>query len=592
MRRMNRSRVWGYLVTTVTVIALVGCANEVPPDEAVTSSSHKLASTAKVDTLLKVALAKGITVANAKQAMPKKLMGFKVDTVQGKKEVFADVLIKADVKALPKLKQLGVKVRTVTSSGIMTASLPLNKVNAVATLAEVSRIEAAKRVKMYNDESQKPFDPSPADPADVPTYGMNKPASGFDGTGVVVGVIDSGLDWSHKDFQNSDGTTRIAFYWDQSDTVDGNPPAEIDNGYGHEYSSGDINSGNINVSAKDTDGHGTHVTGTAAGNGIGSKLPGVAPKATIVFVKFDFEGDRNSDAAILDGINYIFQKAAAMGKPAVINMSLGSDFGPHDGTTLEERGIDDLTGSGKVVVVAAGNPGSNNWSDKLSWGFAMHGKGSMNQDAVTFRFPAYTANPGANNDYVFFDIWYPAGNKCRVLVTTPTGAKYPPSTTGRSKRTWVTGSSYTGFDTAEGGILVGNGGDQLGWSTTTPDDEVYIEISDYWGTAPATGTWTIELVPADAYSTCSGTYHSWHGVSNNMVHGWRAELTPRDPTPKFGGKESDNAYTIGSPASASKVIAVAAYQSRNTWNYVYGTGNDVACRARPHQVRVRHIRHQ
>ncbi|MBM4370805.1 MAG: S8 family serine peptidase, partial [Deltaproteobacteria bacterium] len=381
------------------------------------------------------------------------------------------------------------------------------------------------------------------------------------------------------------------------------PPTSAGYTYGHEYLAADFDAAlalhgatdddptsptwvvtslpgyPIKASARDTDGHGTHVTGTSAGDGSGSGLTGVAPDAEIIFVKFDFEdaAGRNTDAAIIDGVAYIFKRAAALGRPAVINMSLGSDFGPHDGTSLEERGIDALTGPGKVVVVAAGNPGANNWSQQLRWGYAMHGSGALNVDAITLRIPPYVAS--ATDNYAFFDVFYPAGRKCRVKVTTPSGVQYPPSGT-KYKTTWTTGSPYTGFDTTSGGILVGNGGDQLGWGMTTTDHEAYIELSDYYGKLPASGTWTITLVPATSTSNCSGTFHAWYGVSGNIVKGWQAEraANPSIPsTPRFGGRESDNRVTIGTPASANRVIAVAAYMTRDEWPFAYGVQPDGVC---------------
>lgn len=506
--------------------------------------------------------------------------------VDGQEEVFASVILEAPPTALRALRAQGVAVRTLLPNGIMTADVPVKKLRAVAALAEVGRIEAAGRVKMYNDLSN-----GLADDGQGVTWGMNNDRT-FDGSGVIVGVIDSGLDWTHEDFV-IDGTraSRILYYWDQSDHDDDLLPSGggWSFPYGHEYTSADFDNAlssfgsawtegvwdpiddplyPIKAAARDYDGHGTHVTGTAAGDGSGSGFQGVAPGSDIVFVKFDFDGDRNSDAAIIDGVDYIFKRAQELGRPAVINMSLGSDMGPHDGSTLEERGIDALTGAGKVVVVAAGNPGSSNWSDSLAWGFALHGSGDMASDPITFRFPAFDSAYGT---YVFFDGWYAGSDTCRVRVTTPSGKQYPSSFSGPSRRTWTTGSGTTGYNTAEGAIIVGNGGDQFGWSMDNGDQELYIEISDYYGTKPATGEWIIEIIPTKT-TPSTGDYHAWYGVSSNLVWGYRAEPQPRDPTPKFGGRESDNAVTIGTPASADKVIAVAAYQTRNSWDYVYGPG--------------------
>jgi subtilisin family serine protease len=509
-------------------------------------------------------------------------------TVGRQRELYASVLMEAPVASVAGLLRMGVRVHAILPNGVLTADVPVRLLPELAARRDIGAIEPGHRVKMYNDLSNGLSEVLPG-----VWSGMNNTRA-FDGTGVVVGVVDSGLDWSHGDFvDDATGQSRIRYYWDQSDTSDDNPP--VGTGwsftYGHEYVKTDFDAAlatctswdpatnffapmddpscPIKAVAGDNDGHGTHVTGTAAGDGSASGYLGAAPKADIVFVKFDFEGDRNTSASIVDAVDYIFKRAAQLGKPAVINMSLGSDYGPHDGSTLEERSLDALTGPGKVVVVAAGNPGANNWSQRLTWGFAMHGDGAMATDPITFRFPTYTPNPdGSEGDYMFLDAWYGGSDTCRVRVTTPSGKVYPPSFSGSYKNTWKTKTAYTGFNTAEGAILVGNGGDQLSWSTNNGDHELYVEISDYYGVSPAVGTWKIEIVPLTTPE--GGHYDAWYGVSGNIVKGWQAEPTPRSATPRFGGRESDNRITIGSPASASKVIAAAAYSSRMSWYYYDG----------------------
>src|SRR6185503_18468917 len=106
-------------------------------------------------------------------------------------------------------------------------------------------------------------------------------------------------------------------------------------------------------------GHGTHVLGIAGGDGsaTGGGVPaytyaGMAPKADLVVVKTDM-----SDTGVLDGVAYVMNRATALGKPAVVNLSLGTLYGPKDGTSPFEAGIAALTGPGRVIVVAAGNDG-------------------------------------------------------------------------------------------------------------------------------------------------------------------------------------------------------------------------------------------
>jgi len=511
------------------------------------------------------------------------LVSLKLKRHLGVDTVLASVLVEADAAAVPAMLALGATVHSILPNGILTADVPVGALKQLAARADVGRIEPGKRVRLYNDRSNAFEEATGA--------GMNNPFFS-EGANVIAGVMDSGLDWTHGDFiDDVTGESRILFYWDQSDYTDLHAPVAEGFTYGREYVKAEFDAAlalhpdpwwapeefwfapaddpayPIGSTAGDWDGHGTHVTGTVAGDGSASGYPGVVPAAPIVFVKFDLEGERNTSAAIVDGVNYIFQKATLLGKPVSVNLSLGSDYGPHDGSSLEERSYDALVGPGKVVVAAAGNPGVNNSSRTLAWGYALHGTGVMGQDAITFRFDPYTPDP-TGGSYVFFDLWYGGLDKCRVRITTPGGKVYPPSFSGSYKRTWVTGSGYTGFNTAEGGILVGNGGDQLGWETDNGDHELYIEISDYWGVAPAEGGWTIEIVPTSLGE--GGRYHSWHGVSTDVVQGHRAMPWPRDPTPRFGGRETDNVMTIGSPASASSVIAAAAYSSRECWSYYDG----------------------
>ena len=580
---------------------LLACGGQT--DEQVTgvesAGSLDAAAGKKMDTMLRVLVERHADV-GVKKRMPGDTVPTREVTRGGVTRTEVDVLLRADASALAKIRAVGADVRTVTSSGIMTASIELGKVAALAALPEVERVEGAKRKRKTNDLAR-----GLTTAANGNTVGLNNPpATG--GAGVVVGVIDTGIDWTHKDFMKQaagaaagdpETVTRVKYYWDQSDTADDAPPSDLGLSYGHQYTEADLNAAlsgydngwdpitnqfgplaagyPIKASARDSDGHGTHVAGSAAGDGSGSGFAGGAPEADLVIVKFDFDGSRNSDAAIIDGIRYIFERAAALGKPAVINMSLGSDYGPHDGTTLEERGLDDLAGPGKMVIVAAGNPGNNDWSPNLSWGYPLHGQAAMGTESISVRVP--TLPPaGADGSYVFFDVWYPAGNKCRVKVTTPSNVTYPPSGK-RFANTWVTGSAYTGQNTADGAILVGNGGDQLGWGDNNADHEAYIEISDYYGKQPKSGTWTITLEPASLGDTCEGTLHAWYGASNNVIKGWSNEAIPRSPALLFGTRPSDNKMTIGSPATANEAIAVAAYQSRNEWLYSHGSNGTAQC---------------
>lgn len=183
---------------------------------------------------------------------------------------------------------------------------------------------------------------------------------GYDGEGVIIGVIDSGMDWQHPDFLDEEGRTRVLKYWDQTLPVNAQTPQPY--GYGQVWDSTQINAGQMtSVDQPQYYGHGSTVTGTVAGNGLANgRHKGVAPKADMIIVSSRFSG--NFRASVADAVKYIFDEAEALGRPAVINASLGTYLGSHDGKDASALFIDQMLEErgGRVLVCAAGN--SNNFA--------------------------------------------------------------------------------------------------------------------------------------------------------------------------------------------------------------------------------------
>ncbi len=177
----------------------------------------------------------------------------------------------------------------------------------------------------------------------------------YKGDGVIVGVIDFGIDLANPDFRKPNGDTRIRYLWDQR--TNNNPPTPYN--YGFECNEFDINAGNCAhvepVGA--SPGHGTTVAGIAAGNSRSCTLDhsGMAPNADLIVVAFHFQ--RPFLSTFLDAVDYIFKKADAMGKPCVINASVGAYWGSHDGRDATALMIDAMLEErpGRVLVCAAGN---------------------------------------------------------------------------------------------------------------------------------------------------------------------------------------------------------------------------------------------
>lgn len=180
---------------------------------------------------------------------------------------------------------------------------------------------------------------------------------GYDGDDVVIGIVDTGLDFHHPDFQDSLGGTRVLHYWAHNYPVNANTPQPY--GYGQAWDKATIDAGNCPANDLDAGGHGTTVSGTAAGNGgqTGQEI-GAAPKADLIVVGTNLNA-ANWPATVADGVKYVFDEAAALGKPAVVNLSLGDYLGSHDGLDPAALFIDSMlmAAPGRAVVCAAGNSG-------------------------------------------------------------------------------------------------------------------------------------------------------------------------------------------------------------------------------------------
>ena len=188
------------------------------------------------------------------------------------------------------------------------------------------------------------------------------------GKGILIACIDSGVDYTHPDFRNEDGSTRILRLWDQS--IPGNPPK----GYriGSEYTQEQINRAlEANTMAErealvpsiDTSGHGTAVLGIAAGNGRESHGTerGVAPESSLLVVKLGIREPNGfpRTTELMQGVDYAIRTAQELQMPVVINLSFGNSYGAHNGTSLLETYLNQAVGYGRVTLcVGTGNEGN------------------------------------------------------------------------------------------------------------------------------------------------------------------------------------------------------------------------------------------
>ena len=266
------------------------------------------------------------------------------------------VFVKGDVEKIKaQTEQLG-GVFKYSAGDIAAVRMPLSAVPLLADKEYVSRIECNDmRLEKLCDTMVVNNNVWPIHAGFPPLLQV------YDGTGVVMGIIDEGIDLLHQDFKDINGNTRIKFLWDQK--INNNPGGIIPlpYGYGTEWNSVAINNGSASAHLDGPYGHGSIVAGIATGNGLAvNNYKGVAPGSDIIVVSPDLNvSEETFLASVTDAIDYIFTKADAMGKPVVINISLGTYLGSHDGQDLQAQLIGGLIAAqpGRSVVCAAGNAG-------------------------------------------------------------------------------------------------------------------------------------------------------------------------------------------------------------------------------------------
>lgn len=265
----------------------------------------------------------------------------------------------------------------------------------------------------------------------------------YDGRTVIVGVVDYGCDLLHQNFRNPDGTTRLLALWDQQSPPSSESP--VGYGYGREYDRAALNAA-ITAAAPlsgetaeqpqrayqqlayqpQASAHGTHVLDIAAGNGRATGAPGVAPAADLIFVHVaasDFEADESfgNSRRLLEAVDYVFQKAEQLGRPAVVNVSLGTHGGPHDGSTLVEQGFDELLRQpGRAIVVAAGNSRMRR----------SHASGAVNAGQPRALTWEIGLGDQTRNE---LEVWYDGGHKLHVTLVSPGGSRLGPVAPGSTQ---------------------------------------------------------------------------------------------------------------------------------------------------------------
>ena len=336
------------------------------------------------------------------------------------------------------------------------------------------------------------------------------------GRGTLVGIIDSGIDYAHPDFRNPDGSTRILSLWDQT--------------LKKVYFSEEINTAlSMNTvqerysicPSQDVSGHGTHVAGIAAGNGLASnrRYQGVAYEAELIIVKLGTPGPNSfpSTSLLMAGVDYCIRESLRLNRPLALNLSFGNTYGSHSGTSLLETYLNSVSELGRIsIVVGSGNEGAS--SGHIS------GVLSENQPVVVeFGISEFTTS-------LNIQLWKNYWDEFTIQITPPFGSNIIlPSSPGALRYTFGETKlySYNGEPTPY-----------------TPLQEIYLDFlpSNTYLTA---GLWKIRLIPQKIRS---GVWYMWM-PSSAIRNEATAFLRPVPET------------TLTIPSTASRVITVGAYDS-------------------------------
>lgn len=439
--------------------------------------------------------------------------------------------------SLSRLEEEGIRVTELLNEYAVLV-VPESGIGRLAEVPEIEYIEKPKRLFFAAEQGRT---------ASCVT-GVQNARYDLYGDGVLVAVLDSGVDYAHPDFRNEDGTTRILALWDQ--TIPGRPPS----GYriGTEYTKEQIDEALAQsdpvrrrelVPSTDASGHGTRVLGIAAGNGRagGVRYRGVAPRSSILAVKL---GVPRTDSfprttELMQALDYCIRKAMEYSLPVAVNISFGNTYGAHDGTSLLETYITDMANIWKsVICIGTGNEGYA----------AGHASDSLQEGEIKRIQLAVGEYEGGLN----LQIWKSYLDDISVSLESPGGrsAGFIRNVPGAQR-----------FALEQTDILLYYGEP----SPYSQSQEIYLEFLPQTEYVDS-GIWTLTL---EAREIRDGRFHLWLPSAAVL----NANTRFLEPEPYI---------TLTIPSTARRTVAVGAYDSRSrTYADFSGRGDTRDGRERP-----------
>jgi subtilisin family serine protease len=352
--------------------------------------------------------------------------------------------------------------------------------------------------------------------------------AGLNGSGVVVGVVDWGIDFGHANLRDARGRTRLLRLWDQRGGASPSSPAPF--GYGRvftreqidaELAKGDpyaaLGYDPQGVNGSEAGTHGTHVADIAVGTGRApGAAPGVAPGADLVFVHLKTDDTRPEDTLgdsvrVLEAIRYVTDVADALRRPVVVNCSFGRTGGPKDASPLVTQGIDALLAErpGRQVVVSAGNYFETN----------MHAAGRV-RAGETVQLPlALRAHRSTEAE---IEVWYSGEDRFAAELRDPTGK--------------LVASALPGKDATARDVAMFH-------RLRDPNNRDNVVNALIQPRAPG-GTWTLRL--------------RGESISDGAWHAWIERVGRSREQSRFPARFASPTSTIGTIAAGERAVSVAA----------------------------------
>ena len=433
--------------------------------------------------------------------------------------------LKEAVSGLPVTAEELIVEELIAGYGLLT--VPEDLVDTVSRLPQIEYVEKPKRLFF-----------SMADGKEVScVLPVTKRQPFLSGKGILLAVIDSGIDYTNRNFRNADGSTRILSLWDQTVSPDAEkgffPPEGFQTGT--EFTREQINAALREadplrqyelVPSRDSSGHGTAVAGIAAGAAVNvtggtanNNYEGVAPESELLIVKLGTPRENSfpRTTEMMRAVTYVVRKAQSINRPVAINLSFGNTYGAHDGSSLLERFLDNAAEIGRTVIcVGSGNEGAS----------AGHREGRVNVGETA----ATELSVGAYETAFSVQLWKTYTDVFRITLRSPGGQEFSFSTEKGGEITWEAERTR---------ILIYVGEP----SPYAVEQEIYFDIiPENLYISP--GIWSF-LIGTQGKESSFYFYLPSQAARNQNTRFF-------EPTPNL---------TLTIPSTASKVITVGAYDS-------------------------------